>query len=136
LLSLRQIEILQAVVNRIIPADQHVSGWDAGVGDYLFRQFERDLKWALPLYALALDAIDAEARADYRSPFARMIPALQDDLLARIENGKVITLWQIDPAAFFRLLCEHCAEGFYADPGNGGNRGGVSWKMIGFEVRG
>jgi hypothetical protein len=27
-------------------------------------------------------------------------------------------------------------EGFYGDPGNGGNRNAVSWHMIGFEVRG
>lgn len=136
LLLPQQVEILQAVVNRVIPADQDPGGWDAGVGDYLFRQFERDLKAALPIYALGLDAIDAEARVDYASPFSRLPPSLQDDLLAHIEVGKVSTLWQIDPVAFFRMVVDHCAEGYYADPGNGGNKGSVSWAMIGFEVRG
>jgi hypothetical protein len=31
---------------------------------------------------------------------------------------------------------EHSAEGFYSDPGNGGNRDNIAWKMIGFEVTG
>ncbi len=132
----RQIETLQAVINRVIPPDQHPGGWEAGVGDYLFRQFERDLKLALPIYSLGLDALDAEARLDYNSPFHHMPPVLQDDLLVRIEVGKVSTLWQVDPIAFFRMVVDHCAEGYYADPGNGGNKGGVSWAMIGFEVRG
>ena len=44
MLNQRQTEILEAMVNRIIPADQDPGGWDGGVGDYLFRQFEGDLK--------------------------------------------------------------------------------------------
>jgi gluconate 2-dehydrogenase gamma chain len=34
------------------------------------------------------------------------------------------------------MLVNHTMEGFYSDPGNGGNRDAVSWKMIGFEVTG
>jgi choline dehydrogenase-like flavoprotein len=45
-----------------------------------------------------------------------------------------------DPAAlagedWFRRLCDLVAEGFYADPGNGGNAGAASWRMIGYEPR-
>ena len=35
--------------------------------------------------------------------------------------------------AFARLV-ELAHEGFYADPGNGGNRDAVSWRMIGYET--
>ena len=62
--------------------------------------------------------------------------ATQDELLGRIEAGKVTTVWAVDPAAFFRMAVEHCAEGYYSDPDNGGNRDGVSWRMMGFEVTG
>ena len=44
------------------------------------------------------------------------------------------TDWHGDPIWFFRLLVEQTMEGFYADPGNGGNKGGVSWEMIGYRV--
>ena len=34
------------------------------------------------------------------------------------------------------MMVEHVLEGFYADPGNGGNRDAVSWKMIGYRAEG
>lgn len=136
MLTARQVEVLKALVNRIIPADDYPGGWEAGVGDYLFGQFERDLKRALPIYALGLDALDAEAQAVYQTNFDRLAETAQDDLLGRIEAGGVSTVWAVDAATFFRLAAEHCAEGYYSDPGNGGNKDGVSWGMIGFEVTG
>jgi len=132
----RQLEILEALVNRIIPADDDPGGWEAGVGDYLLRQFERDLKPQLQMYVLGLDALDSEARAVYTESFDRLPATKQDELLGHIEAGKVTTLWVVDPVVFFRMVVNHCAEGYYSDPGNGGNKDGVSWKMIGFEVRG
>ena len=47
-----------------------------------------------------------------------------------------VSFVQNDPVAFFQTAVEHAMEGFYSDPGNGGNHDGVSWRMIGFEVRG
>ena len=134
MLTPRQTKLLEALVNRIIPADDFPGGWEAGVGDYLFRQFERDLKHALPIYALGLDALDSETQAVYSQPFDQLPAQTQDDLLGQIEKGEVATVWAVDPAAFFRMAVEHCAEGYYSDPGNGGNKDGVSWGMMGFEV--
>lgn len=135
MLSEEQQVILHAVVNRIIPPDDWPGGWEAGVGDYLFRQFERDLAGVIEQYQQGLDALEAEARAGGSPGFAAMDAAAQDALLTRVEQGAVQTEWQTDPAAFVNMLAHHCAEGFYSDPGNGGNRGEVAWKMIGFEVR-
>jgi hypothetical protein len=132
----RQLATLQALVDRISPADDFPSGWQAGVGDYLAGQFERDLRPQLERYRAGLDALDAEARAIAGVGFVELDAAGQDALLGRVEAGQVQADWPIDPAAFFRDAIEHAAEGFYSDPGNGGNRDGVSWRMIGFEVRG
>ncbi len=55
--------------------------------------------------------------------------------MSRVEAGAVATPWPVDPAAFFRNAVAHAAEGYYGDPANGGNRDGVAWRMIGFEVR-
>ena len=136
MLSPEQTTTLQAVVNRMIPPDDWPGGWEAGVGDYLFRQFERDLKGAVETYQQGLDALDAEAQAVYSRSFAHLSEAQQDSLLMQIERGEIQTDWAVVPAAFINLLAHHCAEGFYSDPGNGGNRGGIAWQMIGFEVRG
>ncbi len=83
MLSDRQNEILQALVNRIIPADDDPGGWEAGVGDYLAGQFNRDLRQVEPVYALGLESLDAEARAVFSLPFDRLPDSLQDELLGR-----------------------------------------------------
>ena len=136
ILSQRQLVILEAVVNVIIPPDSDPGGWQGGVGDYLLHQFEGDLKHVLPTYEQGLLALDAEAQTVTGKHLAELDPQAQEAFMMKIEQGQVQTLWPIDPEAFFSMLVEHCAEGFYSDPGNHGNRDSVSWKMIGFEVTG
>jgi hypothetical protein len=125
---------LRALVNRIIPADDYPNGWDGGVGTYLERQFAHDLQPLIATYRGGLDALDAEARAVGGVGFADLAPAAQDTLLEAVEHGAVTTPWPIDPERFFRTVVTHAAEGYYSDPGNGGNHGGVAWQMVGFEV--
>ena len=127
---------LRALIDRLIPADDFPGGWDAGVGDYLDRQFAGDLSHVVDLYRGGLDALDVEARTAAGVSFAALAPDAQDELLRRVEAGEVATDWPVDPAEFFCSATEHAAEGFYGDPGNGGNRDGVSGRMIGFEVSG
>lgn len=136
MLTASQIETLKAVVNRMIPPDDWPGGWEAGVGDYLFRQFERDLKDKLDTYRQGLMALEAEAQAAHGTGFAQLKADQQDALLIQAERGAVQTMWPVDPAAFVTMLADHCAEGFYSDPSNGGNRDEIAWRMIGFEVRG
>lgn len=136
MLSDRQVAVLRAAVDRIIPPDDFPGGWAGGVGDYLFRQFERDLRGTLDIYARGLDALDAEAQAAYGQRFDELNSETQDVLLSQIELGGVQTTWPVDAAVFFRMLVEHSIEGYYSDPGNGGNHDGIAWKMIGFEVTG
>ncbi len=136
MISKEQTNILRAAVNRIIPPDDFPAGWEAGVGDYLFGQFQRDLKDVLPIYRAGLDALDAEARAHQGVRFALADTSTQDTLLTHIEQGQVLTPWRVDPAAFFRMLVEHSMEGYYSDAANSGNHNTISWQMIGFEVRG
>ncbi len=133
MLTPTQLTTLRSLLNRIIPADDTwPAAWKAGVGDYLLRQFEGDLKESLPMYQAGLEALDAEAQADAGVDFAALTPEAQDALLRRVETGRVKTTWATDPAAFFQAAVEHATEGYYSDPGNGGNRAGVAWRMIGF----
>lgn len=134
MLTPRQSALLRAAADRIIPADDYPGAWEAGAGDYLLGQFRRDLEPLLDLYRDGLDALDAEARADGGAGFVERDAAAQDALLARVERGAVAAAWPTPPAAFFRRLVEHVAEGYYSDPGNGGNKDGIAWKMVGFEV--
>jgi hypothetical protein len=136
MLTETQLTTLRAALDRIIPPDDFPGAWEAGVGDYLLRQLAGDLAPLLETYRAGLDWLDYEALSVSGRPFADLAPASQDELLRRIEGGEAQAPWPIDAQQFFRTLCEHAAEGYYSDPGNGGNRDGVAWRMIGFEVRG
>ena len=81
-----------------------------------------------------LEALEREATASYSTRFAALDGASQDALLARVEQRAVQTAWPLDPASFFRMAIEHAMEGYYGDPGNGGNLNRIAWHMIGFEV--
>jgi hypothetical protein len=131
-LTSQEQQTLRAVVDRIIPPDDYPAAWQVGVGDYLERQFETDLRHLVPTYRAALAALNAEAAARHGAVFATLTASLQDDLLRAIEAGEVRTAWPTPPRPFFRLLVQHTAEGYYGSPINGGNHGAVSWHMIGF----
>jgi len=132
LLSASQAATLRAAIDRIIPADDAPGGWEAGVGDYFACLWVREPQFLAPA-RLGLDALDAEAQATAGAAFASLAPDIQDALLARVEAGDVQTDWLL-PADFFRRLVQQTMEGFYADPGNGGNKDRVAWRMVGYRV--
>jgi len=132
MLSPAQLKTLRSLMDRIIPPDEDLGAWDAGVGDYLARQFNRDLRDYLIIYRLGLEALEAEALSSAQAGFAALSATEQDALLRRIEAGDVVHPWPIDPARFFQAVVQHVVEGYYSDPGNGGNRDAAAWRMIGF----
>ncbi|HMP40457.1 MAG TPA: gluconate 2-dehydrogenase subunit 3 family protein [Roseiflexaceae bacterium] len=136
LLSERQVLILRVLFDTLIPPDDYAGAWEAGSGNYLARQLQGDLADQLGLYRRGLDALDAEAQFRHGMAFAALDEVARNGLLAQIEQGHTAIDWPIDAAAFFGAACQHAAEGYYSDPGNGGNRDQVAWRMIGFEVKG
>ena len=93
-----------------------------------------------------------------RGPYARFVPAYRDGL-ARLDQTSrrlrqesfVVSrsttrlrcsrpsrrtrcppgIWKPREASeFFRLICDHCMQGYYGSPRHGGNRGAASWKML------
>lgn len=118
MMTARQTETLHAVVNRLIPSDEWPGGWDAGVGDYLTRLWQREPTAFVGMLA-GLDALAAEN-------FAALTSDAQDIRLTEIERAP--------DGRWLTRLASQCWEGFWADPGNGGNKDSISWKMIGFEV--
>lgn len=136
MLEKSQLRCLEALLDTIIPPDDFPGAVDAGVDEYLLSQLAGDLAELLPAYQRWLDDLDAESRAAWNMSFAELDMAERTSLLKRVERGEVASDWSLEPASFFRQVVEHCAEGYYSDPGNGGNHDGVGWRMIGYEVRG
>lgn len=130
-----QWPLLRALVERMIPRDEFPSGWEAGVGDYLNGIFASDRAADWPIVQATLDRLNAEAMAQHRSAFTSLAPELQDALLSQLESGEATPSalpWPMSPARFIRLMADLCAEGYYGDPGNGGNRDMIGWRMIGY----
>jgi hypothetical protein len=132
----RQLRTLSAAVDRIVPPDATCGAADAGAAEFILRLLQRECSGEQATYLEGLDGIDREAEARYGRAFAAMDPSQQDDLLRAIEDDNTKIAWTVSPRGFFEMLVEHVLEGFYADPGNGGNRDEVSWKMIGYRAEG
>ena len=126
-------DTLRAALDRIIPPDDFPGAWDAGVGDYIARQLDGDLRAWAGAFEAGLRSLDAEARRT-GAPFAALPTTRQDALLGCIERGEVRTKWSTAPDAFFARLVQLTAEGYYGDPGNGGNRDEAAWRMVGYST--
>jgi gluconate 2-dehydrogenase gamma chain len=97
---------------------------EAGTTDFVLG--EAELGGASGVDALVARAavLDSAAAAAWPGQaFATLDAASQDAVLAGLEHAG-------SPA--FAWLVEIAMEGFYGDPRHGGNRGGVSWELIGF----
>jgi len=131
-----QLGTLYALLDALVPPDDFPGAVGAGVPDYLAGQLRDELASCVSTYAAGLDGLSGEAQNRFGTGFASLSPHQQERLLLEVEAGRVCTTWATDPQRFFTTVLEHTMEGFYADPGNGGNRHAVSWRMIGFEVTG
>ena len=109
--------LLRAALDAIIPRDEDPSATDLGVDHYVLHQLGADRRDQVAGIAAGLAALGAQN-------FAALTPAAQTTALKAVERE----LWFIN-------LAELAAEGYYADPENGGNAGGASWAMIGYQPR-
>ena len=126
-------EVLRAVVDCLIPADDFPGAYKSGVCDYLERLLQTDLAHQAEFFRAGIEAIAAEALGRFDKPFAYLSASEQSSMLAAIESGAVETSWPIPPARFFEMLVNTTIEGYYSEPQQGGNRGAISWVMTGFE---
>ena len=134
-LNTLQWNTLRAAMDRIIPPDDFPGAWEAGGGDFLAAMFGKELRPVLTTYSDGLDALEAESQLTHGKPFHEIADTKQDAILQAVSEGRTRAAWNTPPIAFFRLLTNHVNEGFYSDPGNGGNKNAISWKMTGFSER-
>ena len=147
---------IEAAVARLIPSDPRGPGAiEAGVPRFIDRQlagpygagdhfylrppFPKGLPtqgWQMgspaEVYRSAIAAIDRWSAATHGRPFAALDPAVQDEMLKTIEDGKADLGAAPNAKSFFTLLLQNTIEGYFSDPLYGGNRDMGPWRMIGF----
>ena len=130
--SIDEARALAGMVDQIIPPDQDAGAVWAGVVNYIDRQLCGPYEALQPVYRQGLGAVDQTSQSTYGKVFADLESNQQVELLRRLEDGKATgAAWkQLSSAEFFRYVVDHTMQGFYGDPRHGGNREGVSWKML------
>ena len=133
-MDLRTDRTLRALVDRIVPADDFPSAWEAGAGEFLQALLSGDLRARASDVESGLRIVDAEARARHVvTTFADLGDEEQDALVTDLLAGRTRVEWDAVAAdTFLTLVVSLTVQGFYGDPDNGGNRDGVSWDMIGY----
>ncbi|MFI4994402.1 MAG: GMC family oxidoreductase [Hyphomicrobiales bacterium] len=116
--------LLEAVVDRIVPSDEDPGAIAAGTMGFVRERLRQAPPGLAEAIRAGLRVADDTARAKHGRGFLEIGADERDGALHALAG---------EP--WFRLLAEMTAEGFYADPGNGGNLSAASWKMLGYDPR-
>ena len=131
--TLEEARTLAAICDQIIPSDQEPGAVWAGVVNYIDRQICGPLRRFRETYREGIAAVEETSRRLHSKLFADLEEQQKVELLNRMESGNVPGgVWkQTSSAEFFALVIDHTMQGYYGDPRHGGNRDGISWKMLG-----
>jgi gluconate 2-dehydrogenase gamma chain len=124
---------VEAICERIIPADQDPGAAWAGVTHFIDKQLTGHYKRHQNVYRQAIAGVDQTSLAKFGMKFIDLPVERQDSILSTLEKGQApAEAWKrVSSQAFFALIVSHTMQGFYGDPRHGGNRDEVSWKMLG-----
>jgi gluconate 2-dehydrogenase gamma chain len=152
-----EFALLRALVDTMIPADDTGPGAiEAGVAEFIDAQMNTpygkgqlwymqgpfdphapaEFGYQLPyppseLYRKGLAEFSAAVRKQYGKAFEALPEQQRMEALGNLEKG-ALEMADIPPAVLFTQLLQNVHEGYFCDPTDGGNRGMLSWKMIGF----
>jgi len=132
-LTAEEAQTLGAMCERLIPADQDSGAAWAGVVIFIDRQLAGTYKKLRKSYRQGLAGTDQTSQRHFGRSFAELNARQQEEILTMLEKGRAQgDAWkQLSSGEFFDLVLAHTMQGFYGDPRHGGNREGVSWKMVG-----
>ena len=128
-----EAETINAMCERIIPADEDPGAAWAGVVHFIDRKLAGYYRRYQQLYRLGLQGVHESSLNLFGKPFVDLAAAQQDELLRKLESNQAPgNVWKgISAGEFFDRLVDHTLQGFYGGPRHGGNRDAVSWRMLG-----
>jgi gluconate 2-dehydrogenase gamma chain len=131
-LTAREADLLEAVVERLIPSDANGPGAkEARAAHYIDRALGGALAASRPAYGSGLEALDRYAQSSRGKPFGQLTAAEQDAVLADCEKGTA-TGFSGGSAPFFAMLLAHTRQGMFGDPYYGGNANFAGWDLLGY----
>jgi len=147
--TIEEGQTVAAICERIIPADQDPGATEAGVVNFIDLQLMGPYKRHRARYREGIRSVEQASLKMFGHRFTELGPERQDEVLKELEQvAAEETRKELERVAaagetrkgqskgqssedFFSLILGHTMQGFYGDPRHGGNRGRVSWKMLG-----
>jgi gluconate 2-dehydrogenase gamma chain len=129
-LTIRQARFIDAIAARILPTTDTPGAVEAGAVFYIDRALAGPYPHLRSRYARGLRALNQYAKARFGISFEKLSGEQQDSVLSDLESGKIAELSKGEE--FFALLRTHVLEGVFGEPGYGGNRDMIGWKLVGF----
>lgn len=133
-LTTAEAEILEAVLDRLIPSDEHGPGaLEAGVLGYIDRALGGHLSDSREDYRTGLAALDRYAEYSRGAPFLELSPTDQDSVLFDVAGGGATATgagFAGSSASFFYMVRGHALQGMFGDPSYGGNVDFAGWRLI------
>lgn len=133
-LTMEEGEILDAMIARIIPADDLGPGArEAGAINYIDRELGGALASSLQAYRDGLAALDRYAQYTRGARFAELSERDQDSVLIDVQGGSASAAgagFTGGSGTFFNLVRGHTIQGTFSDPQYGGNQNFIGWDMI------
>jgi hypothetical protein len=115
-------KILEAVIDRIVPADENGPGAiECGAANYIVQALAGPLEQDKTALTEGLRSVDALARSKHGVAFVDLPSEQKDDVLTAIETSS---------RPFFNRIRQLTLEGMFSDPQYGGNRDYRGWDLI------
>jgi len=131
-LTATEAELLEAVVERLVPTDEHGPGArEARAAHYIDRALGGALASSRQAYASGLAALDRYATSSRGKRFLDLSNTDKDSVLIDVETGAA-TGFTGSSAQFFGLVLNHTRQGMFGDPYYGGNANFVGWDLLGY----
>jgi gluconate 2-dehydrogenase gamma chain len=130
-----EINLLDAIVEQIIPTDDFPGGKWANVSNFIDRQLDTYYRKHQPAYREGLSAFEKTVIQMKGNKFEELPFADQTAILEKMNKGEFTgDYWKDHSAAdFFDMVRQHSLQGFYGSPVHGGNREYISYRMLGLD---
>jgi gluconate 2-dehydrogenase gamma chain len=134
-LNEEEIGLLDAIVEQIIPTDDFPGGKWANVSNFIDKQLNTYYRKHQLAYREGLAAFERTVIQQKGKKFEELTFEEQTAMLKMMEAGEFSGDYWKDhsPANFFDMVRQHSLQGFYGSPVHGGNRGYISYHMLGLD---
>lgn len=135
-LTVQETEILDAMIARLIPADELGPGArEAGAINFIDRELGGALAESREAYRSGLAALDAYAQTSKGARFPELSEADQDAVLADVQSGDATgatPAFEGSSSSFFNMVRGHTWQATFGDPFYGGNQDYIGWRLVGY----